>query len=83
MRRVLVILALVNGLVSAAPALAQSGRFQGLWEGTFHGGLGAQAMALTVRPRGASGFAGALYQDGREMGPVEGGRVAGDSLTFS
>ena len=83
MRRVLVILALVNGLVSAAPALAQSGRFQGLWEGTFHGGLGAQAMALTVRARGASGFVGALYQDGREMGPVEGGRVAGDSLTFS
>src|SRR5262249_56444803 len=36
MRRALAVLALGCSLAASAPALAQSERFRGLWEGTFH-----------------------------------------------
>jgi cyanophycinase len=83
MRSVLVVLVLGCSLGLASPARAQSERFRGLWEGMFHGGRGDQPMALVVRPRGATGFAGTWYQEGMELGPVESARVSGDSLSCS
>jgi len=83
MRFALAVLVLAASLAVTAPAHAQSERFRGLWEGMFHGGRGDQPMALTVRPRCATGFAGTLYQEGMELGSVESARIAGDSLTFS
>src|SRR5262245_31087085 len=83
MRTVLAVLVLGCSFGATTPARAQSERVRGLWEGVFHGGRGDQPMALTVRPRGATGFAGTLYQEGMELGAVESGRVSGDSLVFS
>jgi cyanophycinase len=40
-------------------------------------------MALVVRPRGPRSFAGTWYQEGMELGEVESGRIAGDSLLCS
>src|SRR5262245_41507065 len=82
MRIALAWLVLGSSLLTT-PAHAQSERFRGLWEGKFHGGRGDQPMALTVRPRGAGGFAGTLYQEGMEMGDVESARISGDSLIFT
>jgi len=83
MRYALVILALGCSLACSTRASAQSERFRGLWEGTIQAGRGDHGLALVVRPRGATGFTGMLYQDGNAMGVVESGRIAGDSLTFS
>src|SRR5262245_7949163 len=82
MRAVLVFL-LLGCFGVPSPARAQSERFRGLWEGMFHGGLGEQPMALVVRPRGTTSFAGTLYREGMELGAVESARVSGDSLSFS
>lgn len=83
MRSALIVLMLGCSLGLTSPARAQPERLRGLWEGTFHGGRGDQPMALTVRPRGTTGFAGTWYQEGMELGPVESGRVSGDSLICS
>jgi len=83
MKRVLVVLLLHVSLCVTHPVFAQSERFRGLWEGTMHGGRRDQAMAFLIRPRGPAGLAGMVYVDGGEFGPMEGGRVAGDSLIFS
>ena len=83
MTRALLVLLLHATLCVAHPVFAQSERFQGLWEGTMHGGRGDQAMALLFRPRGRAGFEGMVYMGGGEFGPMENGRIAGDTLTFS
>lgn len=85
MRFALVALALMAGLGAGlvSPAHAQSDRFRGLWEGMFHGGRGEQPMALVIRPRGPSSFAGTWYQEGQVLAETDAARVAGDSLIFS
>jgi cyanophycinase len=57
-------------------------RFLGTWAGVFHGGRGDQAITLVCRPSGADSLAGSLYMNGEEVGPVENGRVRGDSIQF-
>ena len=72
-------------LLLATFARADAGHgagFQGLWEGALHGGRGDQPAAMVLRPRGDSSFAGMLYLDGEEFGPMEDGRIRGDSLRF-
>src|SRR5437870_5256307 len=69
-------------LLGAMPVGAQTKRVSGLWEGVFHRDRGDQPVAMVLRPRGASSFAGMVYLDGEEFGPIEGGRLRGDSLTF-
>ena len=69
-------------LLGAMPAPAPSGRVSGLWEGVFHRDRGDQPVAVVLRPRGRSSFAGMVYLDGEEFGPIEDGQVRGDSLTF-
>src|SRR2546428_2838035 len=69
-------------LLGAMPARAQTKRVSGLWEGGFHRDRGDQPIALVLCPRGTSSFAGMVYLDGEEFGPIEDGRLHGDSLTF-
>src|SRR5262249_42323291 len=54
----------------------------GVWEGVFHGGRGDQAVRLMFLPRGERAFAGTMWMERREMGPVEDGRSSSDSLWF-
>src|SRR5262249_30184668 len=70
----LVLLALPPATLTAAP-------LAGRWEGVFHGGRGDQPVTLILRP-GAS-LTGAFYQAGDLVGPLDHGRVAGDSLYFT
>ena len=65
-----------------ATTAAQASPITGLWEGTYHGPRGDQALAMVARPRGDTGFAGTFYLDGAELGPIERGAVRGDSLSF-
>jgi len=75
---------MVGSLLLLGPtrAQAQTERLAGLWEGTFHRSRGDQPVAVVFRPRGASSFAGMVYFDGEEFGPIEDARLHGDSLTF-
>src|SRR5262245_2528263 len=80
MRGRIAILVVAVGL--GASRRSEAAPLAGRWEGTFHGGRGDRHVLLVCRPRGADSLAGALYMDGDEVGPLEGGRVRGDSLSF-
>jgi cyanophycinase len=69
-------------LAVLAASAAQAAPIAGLWEGTYHGPRGDQALALIARPRGEAGLAGTFYLAGAELGPLERGAVRGDSLWF-
>jgi cyanophycinase len=77
-------LVLIGHLLCFAPAAhAAPAGVAGLWEGVFHTGRGEnQALLLVLSPRGPAGFDGMMYLAGSEFGPVEEGRIAGDSLSF-
>jgi hypothetical protein len=69
-------------LAMCAATAAQASPITGLWEGTYDGPRGDQALAMVARPRGDTGFAGTFYLEGAELGPIERGAVRGDSLSF-
>src|SRR5260221_4417831 len=69
-------------LLLAMPAHAQSQRLVGLWEEPCQRRRGDQQVAVVFRLRGITSFAGMVYFDGEEFGPIESGRLDGDSVTF-
>src|SRR5437870_5570530 len=82
MSRTLTALLLGASLIGAMPVHAPARRISGLWEGVFHRARGDQPVAVVLRPRGASSFAGMVYLGGKEFGPIEEAHLRGDSLTF-
>jgi cyanophycinase len=82
MRTPFIALSLAALCLAADAAPASTPPFIGLWEGVYHGGHGDQPVALVLHPRGPLAFVGMVYFDGGEFGPIEDGRVNGDSLTF-
>jgi cyanophycinase len=75
-------IALILALL-AFPMAVAAAPLGGRWEGVFHGGRGDQAVTLICRPGTDGALGGLLYMGGDLMGPIENGRVRGDSLHFN
>ena len=74
------------GLLATAitlPFTAHAAPLAGRWEGAFHGGRGDQPVTLVCRTGAAGTLSGLLYMDGDLVGPLENGRIDGDSLQFT
>ena len=71
-------------LVALVPlsAFASSTPLAGRWDGVFHGGRGDQPVTFVCRPGIGGSLGGLLYMGGDLMGPLEEGRIDGDSLRF-
>ncbi len=54
----------------------------GRWKGVLHAPRGDRSVVLVCHPRADSTLDGYLYVHGRDMGPIENGVYAGDSLHF-
>src|SRR5215471_7576900 len=70
-------------LLAVLPLAAHAAPLAGRWEGMFHGGHGDQPMTLVCRTGAGGALTGLLYLSGDLMGPLENGRVNGDSLQFN
>src|SRR5262245_49693299 len=72
-------LALLAGS-SRLDAQTQAAKLTGTWEGAEPAEGQDKPVALVIVARGKDGFAGRLYFSGDDLGPVQEGRLRGDSL---